>query len=215
MLNKITDIKAGTGFEGSNGKAFYYPHFYKRGDSLKHNFNDSADLSPAMDYLNSVHWKLNELVNHNGLLSIKLIIDGYEVSTIIDLEKTNTLSYLNYKIIKTPYNEFTKYLEAELKYNVVERESHFELPFELATFKKVFHRFDMMEDIIEINHEDSDYFINEILEDIYPDLNYEFSVLTTILFNFLEKLTNSQIIISKESSYEDNMLVILRLFKNK
>lgn len=215
MLNKITDIKAGTGFEGSNGKALYYPHFYKRGDSLKQDFNDSADLSPGMDYLNSVQWKLKELKEQNGILNINLLIDGYEISTAIDLEKTTALSFLNYKIIKTPYNEFTKYLEAELKYNIAKREQYFNLPFELASFKKVFHRFDMMEDITEINHEESDYFINEILEGIYPDLNYEFSVLTTILFNFLEKLTSNLIMITEDTSYEENMLVILRLIKSK
>ena len=61
MLEKITNISAGSDYKNATSKTGRYNRTSQFINALNSSMTDSISLSPAVSYLNSLNWKLKKI----------------------------------------------------------------------------------------------------------------------------------------------------------
>ncbi len=196
MLNKIDNISAGSEYSKSarpSGFGINAASAYNR----RADIHDSVNISPALQFLNQVNWRLKEFKHSaNEKLFLDFIVSSIEFRTTIDLVNINLLGSLDYNLIKegSPavstskiYSDLSSAI-GEINYDTVPVLINF------SALNVFFGRVFDMHIYRELTRSDS-YIFEELLNGIGNGIRNEFDQLNSQVFIFLDKLIN----IKKES----------------
>lgn len=189
MLNKIDNISAGSEFSKSTrpaGSGINAASAYNR----RADVHDSMNISPALQFLNQVNWKLKEFKNiNNEKISLDFIISNIEFITTIDLVSLNKLEMLDYNLLKEEksissndkiYSQISSRIE-EIRYNIEPSLINF------SALNVFFSRAMEMRIYRDLAEGDS-YIFNDLLNGITYGIRNEFEQLNNQVFIFIYKL---------------------------
>lgn len=190
MLNRIRNIEPGSDYR----KAGKFKGF---GDSDKiigqSNFSisDSKDLSPALEFLAKINWKLINLkFKSKKSISLTLKIANYEISTVVDLLELSNLENFIYDITTQSSIEgnSSTYL-AKFKSNITRIIEISDLSnADLTPLDTLFERYHSLNFDTGL-HQSDKLFIKNLLTDIQKELEELFDYLNKIFLTFIRKLT--------------------------
>lgn len=189
MLNKIDNISPGSeyskasrpsGFTGNLASAYVRQSYV----------HDSVNISPALQFLNLVRWRLKEFKHiAKEKLFLDFMLSDIEFQTTIDLVTIERANDLSYHIIKegneTNYN--SKIISDMLvKIENIQYDKEPEL-INLSALNVFFQRVFNQRIYRELTQSDK-YIIDELVNGISTGMKDEFEYLNNQLFIFLEKL---------------------------
>ncbi len=214
MLEKINNISTKSDYSQA-GHASNFGNFLNSANTRKVYPHDSADISPAFKFLNSVRWKLNEFKYiTDEKLFLGFILSQIEFHTVIDLVNFEKLNVLNYKVIKENKedNSLRKIItDLSVKIDGI---NYFEesvlINFSALNifFQRVFY--------LNINREisrDEKYFFDELLEGIFYGIQEEFIRLNSHILIFLDKLTGQRVVKKDDSERDYGETLVIKKFK--
>ena len=189
MLNKIDNISAGSEYSKSTKPAGFGINaasaYNRRAD-----VHDSVNISPALQFLNQVNWRLKEFKRiANEKLILNFIISNIEFRTTIDLENINLLNMLDFNLIKEE-NAAGSFPKIYIDLSSVIGEINYNSEPALINFSSMnvfFRRVVDLETKRELNRSDS-YIFEELVNGISNGINNEFEQLNNQIFIFLDKL---------------------------
>ena len=194
MLNKIENISSGSefskasrpmGFSGGIASAYVrqtYAH-------------DSVNISPALQFLNLVRWKLKEFKHiAKEKLFLDFVLSDIEFQTTIDLISIESADDLNYHVIKEGNQlNYNGKIISDISVNIDNTEYGKDLELiNLSALNVFFQRIFNQKNFNELNQNDQ-YLIEEIINGISAGIEEEFEYLNNQLFIFLEKLEGIRI----------------------
>jgi len=189
MLSKIDNISPGSEYSKANRPAGFsggIASAYVR-QSYVH---DSVNISPALQFLNLVRWRLKEFKHiAKEKLFLDFIISDIEFQTTIDLTNVSQMDDLNYHIIKEGNEAFynSKILsDLSVKIENIQYANDPVL-INLSAFNVFFQRLFNEKIYRELTFNDK-FILDELLSGISAGIREEFELLNNQLFVFLEKL---------------------------
>ena len=190
MLEKINNISAGSEY-GKSTKVNSFSGTLTASYTKKVDSHDSVDISPAMQYLNHINWRLKELKHIvNEKIFIVFVVSEIEFQTSLSLIDFNNLKFLDYKIVKEKKGEnWRSKIFVELTSSVDKIWYDFEPKIINLSGLNVFLQRIFDANIYREINGDEKYLINDLIADILPGIKNEFDFLNNFLFNFVEKLT--------------------------
>ncbi len=190
MLNRIRNIEPGSDYK----KAGKFKGFGDSDKIISHtNFNisDSKDLSPALEFLAKINWKLINLkFKSKKSISLTLKFARYEISTVIDLLELSNLENFVYEISTQSFLEGKSrtYL-AKFKSNFTHTSGITDLSnADLSPLDTLFERYRSLRFNTELKQSDK-LFMNNLLTDIQKELEELFDYINKIFLTFISKLT--------------------------
>jgi len=214
MLEKINNISTKSdyshGGHGSNFGTFLGSAYTRK--VVQH---DSADISPAFKFLNSVRWKLKEFRYITGeKLFLGFILSDIEFNTVIDLLNFEGINVLNYNVIKEiKEGNPNKKIIADLSVKV-ENINYFEEPvlINFSALNIFFQRVFNLDINREISREEK-YFFDELLEGIFYGIQEEFILLNSHILIFLDKLSGQRITKREDSKKDYGETLVIKKFR--
>ena len=193
MLNKIDIVSAGGEYSKSTKPAGFGINaasaYNRRAD-----VHDSANISPALQFLNQVNWRLKEYKRTaSDKLLLNFIISSIEFRTTIDLVNLNLITALDYNLIKeenesgsTPkiYSDLSSVIE-EINYDKEPSLINF------SSLNVFFRRVVDLRIFREVTKNDP-YVLEDLLSGIKNGIRNEFMQLNNQVFIFLDKLINAR-----------------------
>ena len=189
MLNKIDNISPGSeyskasrpaGFTGGIATAYVHQSY----------IHDSANISPALQFLNLVRWRLKEFKHiAKEKLFLDFILSDIEFQTTIDLVSIERADDQNYHIIKegNESNYNSKIIsDISVKIENIQYDKEPVL-MNLSATNVFFQRMFNQRIYRELTPNDK-YIIDELVSGISTGMKEEFECLNNLLFIFLEKL---------------------------
>jgi hypothetical protein len=194
MLNKIDNISPGTEYSKAgrpSGFAGGITSAYVRQSYI----HDSVNISPAVQFLNLVHWRLKEFKHvAKEKLFLDFILSDIEFQTTIDLVSVERADELNYHIIKDG-NEtyFNNKIISDMAVKIENIEYGREpVSLNLSALNVLFQRIFIQRVYRELTPNDN-YILDELFNGISTSIKEEFEYLNNQLFIFLEKLEGIRI----------------------
>ena len=211
MLNKIDNVSAGSEY-GKTGRSTGYIGNFASAYTHRVDYHDSVNISPALQFLNQVRWRLKEFKHvANEKLYLSFIVSDVEFQTTVDLINIDQLKYLNYHSIK----EF-KLIDEPKKilsdYSVKITEVHYDNEPVLINFSALNVFFQRVLEL-RINREltVSDKFIlDELVNGLTTGLKTEFIQLNNQIFIFINKLVGIKIFSKEKADSEFNESLIIK-----
>jgi hypothetical protein len=192
MLSKIINIHAGSDFKHSGSKGFYSQY-----ENFKHessNPHDSVVLSPAVQFIKLINWKLKELSFFSKeKLFISFQISEFEFHTIIDYAEIKNNALLEFNIIKEFSDKGKEKLVAGFFYflSKSDNEPH-SISADLDEMRILFSRMEDLNIKNELSREDCEL-LNSLFDGIYEGITKTFKIISDNLFTFIERLTELKI----------------------
>lgn len=193
MLEKISNISSGSEYSKSV-KTKTFGNALGAAYNKKVDSHDSVNISPALQYLNQINWRLKELKHGTDeKIFIDYIISDIEFQTTIELPNISALSSLAFKVIKDRNGNNWK---SRTVIDIVSRLddiAYNESP-SLINFSALnifFQRIFDMNIYRELSSED-EFLINELVSDLKYGMKNEFEHMNGYLFTFIDKLTGMQ-----------------------
>jgi hypothetical protein len=189
MLNKIDNISPGSEFSKASRPIGFSGNFataYVRQSYI----HDSVNISPALQFLNLVRWKLKEFKHiAKEKLFLDFILSDIEFQTTIDLVGIERADDLNYHIIKEgSQSDYNNKIVSDfsIKIENIRYDNEQEL-INLSALNVFFQRIFGQRNYNELTENDQ-FILNELLRGISAGIEEEFEYLNNQLFVFLEKL---------------------------
>ncbi len=214
MLNKIDNISAGSEY-GKAGKSPGYIGNFASAYTHRVDYHDSVNISPALQFLNQVHWRLKEFKHvANEKLLLCFLVSDIEFQTTIDLINLDQLKFLNYHLIKEfNSNDESKKIISDLSVKI--SDIHYDKEPMLINFSalNVF-----LQKILElrINREltRSDKFVfDDLVKGLTTGMKTEFFQLNNQIFIFVDKLVGIKINIKEKGDSDFNETIIFKSIK--
>ncbi len=190
MLNRIRNIEPGSDYR----KAGKFKGFGDSDKIIGHtqfSISDSKDLSPALEFLSKINWKLINLkFESKKNISLTLKFANYEISTVIDLLELSNLENFVYDISTQSFfdGKSRAYL-AKFKSNITHAAGITDLSnADLTSLDTLFERYRSLRFDTELKQSDK-LFINNLLTDIQKELEELFDYINKIFLTFISKLT--------------------------
>jgi hypothetical protein len=193
MLNKIDNISPGSEYSKASrpvGSSGSLASAYVR-QSYVH---DSVNISPALQYLNQVRWRLKEFKHvAKEKLFLDFILSDIEFQTTIDLDIVERADYLSYHITKLG-NEtnLNNKIISDLSVKIENIQYDDALLLNLSALNVFYQRIFNQRIYRELTQNDK-YVIDELVNGISDGMQDEFEHLNNQLFIFLEKLEGIRI----------------------
>jgi DNA primase large subunit len=189
MLNKIDNISPGSEYSKASrpsGSSGSLASAYVR-QSYVH---DSVNISPALQFLNQVRWRLKEFKHvAKEKLFLDFILSDIEFQTTIDLDSIERADYLSYHITKQG-NETNLNSKIISDLSVKIENIHYDegaLLLNLSALNVFYQRIFKQRIYRELTQNDK-YVIDELVNGISAGMQDEFEHLNNQLFIFLDKL---------------------------
>ena len=214
MLNKINNISAGSEYSKSSRQAAFNGSI-AAGYSRRADMYDSVDISPALQFLNNVKWRLKEFKHSaNEKLFLDFIISDIEFQTTLDLVNITSLTELNYNLIK---NENSEIQSGKIFTDLASKlgEIRYDKQPELINFSATNVFFSRVLDLRiyrELNSADA-YVINELVRGITNGIKNEFDLLNNQIFIFLDKLINVKVESHNKAMADFNEAITIKSIK--
>lgn len=189
MLNKIDNISPGSeyskanrpsGFSGGLAAAYVRQSY----------IHDSANISPALQFLNLISWRLKEFKHiAKEKLFLDFILSDIEFQTTIDLVTIETADNINYHVLKDGnQSNFNSHIFSDLSVKIenINYDKEPEL-MNLSALNVFFQRIFNQRIYRELTQADK-YIIDEFINGISAGIREEFNYLNHHLFIFLDKL---------------------------
>lgn len=194
MLNKIDNISPGSeyskasrpsGFAGGIASAYVRQSYV----------HDSVDISPALQFLNVVRWRLKAFKHvAKEKLFLDFILSDIEFQTTIDLVSIERADELNYHIIKEGNeSNFNNKIISDLSVKIENIQYDNEPVLKNLSALNVFFQRVFIQRIYRELTPNDKYIIDEMVSGISTGMKDEFEYLNNQLFIFLEKLEGIKI----------------------
>ena len=210
MLDKITNVSAGSGYNKA-AKTANFSSVLSTAYSRRIDLHDSVDISPALQFLNQVSWRLKEFKHiANEKLFLDFIVSNIEFQTSIDLLNINAISSVNYFVLKEKIEERSrKKIITDISVRVG-KINYDEVP-ALINFSalNIFFQRAFDSNVLRELTKDDKYILDGLLEGIFHGIRNEFDHLNNHLFVFFDKLTGNRIV-NKErinNGYEEPVVI--------
>jgi hypothetical protein len=214
MLNKIDNISPGSeyskasrplGFSANLASAYVRQSF----------IHDSVNISPALQFLNLVHWRLKEFKHiAKEKLFLNFILSDIEFQTTIDLVSIEGADDINYHIIKEgKESDFNNNIVSNLSVKIqnVQYDKE-EVLINLSALNVFFQRFFNQRIYRELTQSDK-YIIDELMSGISTGVNEELKYVNNHLFIFLEKLEDIRIDKKDRKNINQSEIVTVKSIK--
>ncbi len=209
MLEKITNISAGSDYKNATSKTGRYNRTSQFINALNSSMTDSISLSPAVSYLNSLNWKLKKINKFKENLIVIFELNGYEFTANVGYPETALNNHIDY-FIKKFIEKLSSRIEMNLSletppYNRELQENQNEVDlFYLNLF---------INDILELNEKvyelnENNYELIKLFNSRERNLKREFNMINENLFHFIEKYLSIKLRpISNAEPVEDKILL--------
>lgn len=194
MLGRIINISTNTELKQSR-KSHGFGKYMASAYAHHNDVHDSVSLSPALIFLNENKWHLKDIEHLSPeKIMLFMVINGLELVTTIDLANLRYIQRLEYDILKERElnGEISKALA---HFSVKLTHSKFEEFGELIIFnglKSLFDRIFLLDLDCELNSSELKI-IQNLLDGIYGDIQYEFDYLNSGIITFIEKLKGTKL----------------------
>ncbi|MCL5030668.1 MAG: hypothetical protein M1480_16775 [Bacteroidetes bacterium] len=214
MLNKIDNVSAGSEY-GKTGRPSGYIGNFASAYTHHVDYHDSVNISPALQFLNQVQWRLKEFKHvANEKLYLSFIASEVEFQTSVDLINIDQLKYLNYHTIKEfKLSNESKTILSDFSAKISEvRYDNEPVLINFSALNVFFQR--VLE--LRINREltRSDKFIfDELVDGLTTGLKTEFIQLNNQIFIFINKLVGIKINSKEKAESDFNESLIIKNLK--
>ena len=203
MLNKIDNISPGSEYSKANRPSGFSGNLataYVR-QSYVH---DSVNISPALQFLNLVRWRLKQFKHKaKEKLFLNFILSDIEFQTTIDLVTIENADEVNYHMIKEGNeSNFGSQIISEMSVKI--ENVHYDKEPELINLSalNVFYQRIFNQRIYRELTQGDKYILDELVNGISAGIREEFGYLNNQLFIFLEKLEGIEVD-KKDRKYTD------------
>ncbi len=214
MLNKIDNISAGSEYGKTSRSAGYIGNFASAYTHRVDN-HDSVNISPALQFLNQVHWRLKEFKHvENEKLFLSFIVSDVEFQTSVDLINFEQLKYLNYHTIKN-FKISTEPKSILFDYSAKIYEVRYDNEPELINFSALNVFFQRVFDL-RINREltrNDKFILDDLVNGLTTGLKTEFVQLNNQIFIFVNKLVGIKIHTKEKTDSNFNESLIIKSIK--
>ncbi len=212
MLDKISNISSGSEY-GKSVKTSSFNNFLGAVYNKKVDAHDSVNISPALQYLNLVNWKLKEFKHvENEKIYLDFIVSDIEFQTTIELPNLSGLSKLDYRVVKEKKGNNWRsktFIELVSKLDKIQYDETPSL-INFSALNILLQRIFDLNIFRELTAEDK-YIIEELLADIKYGIKNEFESMNGFLFTFIDKLTGLKIIRNELQSDKTDPIIIKKI----
>jgi hypothetical protein len=214
MLEKINNISAGSEY-GKSTKVNSFNGTFAANYTKKVDSHDSVDISPAMQYLNHINWRLKELKHVvNEKILIVFVVSEIEFQTTISLTDFNNIKFLDYRIVKEKKGEnWRSKIFVELTSSIGKIWYDMEPKIINLSGLNVFLQRIFDANIYREISGDEKYLIDDLIADILPGIKNEFDFINNYLFNFVDKLTSLKLNDNRNISFNNNEPIAINKIK--
>jgi hypothetical protein len=211
MLNKIDNISPGSEYSKANKPSGFSGNL-AAGYVHQSYVHDSVNISPALQYLNLVGWKLKEFKHiAKEKLFLDFILSDIEFQTTIDLVSIEKADALYYHVIK---EDSEHYYKSKIISDLAVRIDNIQYDEEptlinLSALNVFFQRIFKQRIYRELTQNDK-YILDELVSGISSGIKEEFEYLNNQLFIFLEKLEGIKIDNKEPNSSDTNEIVTIK-----
>ncbi len=209
MLEKITNISAGSDYKNATSKTGRYSRASQFINVLNSSMTDSISLSPAVSYLNSLNWKLKRINKIKENLIVIFEYDGYEFTANVGYPETALNNHIDY-LIKKFIEKFSNRIEINISLETP--------PFNKELQPKeneanLFYLNLFVDDLLALNEKvyqlnENNYEVMKLFNSRERNLKYEFNTINENLFHFIEKYLSIKLRpISIAEPVEDKILL--------
>lgn len=209
MLEKITNISAGSDYKNATSKTGRYNRTSQFINALSSSMTDSISLSPAVSYLNSLNWKLKKINKFKEELVITFEFDGFEFTANIGYPETALNNHVEY-LIKKNIDKVSNRIEININLETPPYNSELQKNlnnvdlFYLNLF--INDLIELYEKVYELN--ESNYEVIKLFNSLEKNLKQEFNLINENLFHFIEKYLSIKLrLISNAEPVEDKILL--------
>lgn len=209
MLEKITNISAGSDYKNATSKTGRYNRASQFINVLNSSMTDSISLSPAVSYLNSLNWKLKRINKIKENLVVIFEYDGYEFTANVGYAETALNNHIDY-LIKKFIEKFSNRVEINISIETPPLNKELQLK---ENEVNLFYLNLFVDDLLTLNEKvyelnENNYEVMKLFNSRERNLKYEFNVINENLFHFIEKYLSIKLrAISNAEPVEDKILL--------
>ena len=209
MLNRIINITPGSDYKHS-GNSSGMQNDGSKNASNSSNSSDSIELSSAIKFLLQIGWQLKKFKHYPGeKIELVFCCSDIEFQTIIDLSDPNFPSKFNYVLKKEKqYQDEQKSMEISLSSVLTSLKGNISKSPELNDLNNFF------EALFDLVLEKKDFLQNFDLNSLSGELeniSSEIDYINNNILLFVEKVTESKIIVKNSEQEIDASLVIHKI----
>ncbi|MCX7875610.1 MAG: hypothetical protein N2321_05500 [Melioribacteraceae bacterium] len=212
MLERITNISAGSDYKNATSKMGKYNRTSQFLHTLNNSISDSISLSPAVSYLNSINWKLKKINKVKENLVVIFEFDGFEFTANVGFPELALSNHVEYYVRKNFENVSNR---IEVNINLETPPLNSELlkepkDVELYYFNSFINDLiDLKEKVYELNEDNFE--VIKLFKAKEKNLKKEFDAINENLFHFIEKYLSIKLRVISNAEPVDDKIVLRKV----